>query len=364
VVIAIIGILIGLLLPAVQAAREAARRSQCTNNLKQLGLALNNYHSAFKSYPPALGGPAMINADGQSVCTRSILVPLTAFLEQTSTFADAYDTTVAPNVPNPDDEEDEDNDTFGGEVWTRTIAVFLCPSDSGLAKSKELVNGGGKKPTNYAVSAGDWAESAVPTDPIPNPRGFASISQRARKYPGITRQNTDIKDGISNTIAMGEIIIAAPSEARNANVGTVVDANSVIAGTLEEVLAGTVPGNCFDTVTGNQYISGLTVKKNKGHFWCQGLPQQSCFSTLLPPNGPSAMSGAENGNKQRLFNSAASYHRGGANVVIADGAVKFVSNTIDTGQLRDGGKLVKTGKSPFGIWGALGSISGGDQGSL
>jgi hypothetical protein len=343
-------------------------------------LALNNYHSTFNSYPPAIGGPPVVNGNNKLVSRRSILIPLSAFLEQAAIFAEAYSAdAVAPGFVGSDTEDDEDNadDGFKGKIWTETVSIFLCPSDSGVSKSTEFTDSGGKKPTNYVPSVGDWAESVLPalstwttanlkkSNRFPNPRGFVSSTQFKQEVPSITRQNTDIKDGISNTIAMGEVIIAAPSEKKKANVGGVVDAASAVQGTLIDILADTVPGNCLNTVTNNEYISGFDVKNTKGKFWCQGAAQQASFSTLLPPNGPSCLSADPDGNNgKRLFNSAASQHRGGVNVVIADGAVKFVSNTVDTGQLQNGGKLVKTGQSQFGIWGALGSISGGDQGSL
>jgi prepilin-type processing-associated H-X9-DG protein len=321
-----------------------------------------------------------VNGANVLVCRRSIFVPLSAFLEQVAIYEAAYSAdAVAPGFVGSgnEDDNDDDDDGFRGEVWTYTVPTFLCPSDSGVAKSTEFQDGGGKKPTNYAVSAGDWAESTLPNHPswttanlrkrnrFPNPRGFASVTQFIQEVPSITRQNTDIKDGISNTIAMGEIIIASPSEKRNVNTGGAVFAGSASQGTLADILNDNIPGNCFDTVAGKEYISGITIKNTKGKFWCQGVAQQTSFSTLLPPNGPSCFSSDPSGNNgKRFFNSAASYHNSGVNIVFADGAVKFVSNTVNTGQLQNGGKLVKTGQSQFGICGTLGSINGGDQGSL
>jgi prepilin-type processing-associated H-X9-DG protein len=196
-----------------------------------------------------------------------------------------------------------------------------------------------------------------------NPRGFASALQIAEGTPGINRQISDIKDGTSNTIALSEILICNVSERIKASIGTFRDANVVAFGERNDVLAGTHPGNCFNNVANGEYTDISKTKPWKGKKWCQGLPTVSSFSTLTPPNGPSCST--DRGNvKARVFNSAASNHSGGVNAVLADGAVKFVPNTVDTGKLRSGGQLVKSGQSEFGIWGALGSIAGGNQGSL
>ena len=111
VVIAIIGILIALLLPAVQAAREAARRMQCTNNLKQLGLALHNYHITERSFPPSAGWSDV----APPVMTKGFLVPLLPYLEQ-QTIYDRLDQTRWGNATN-------------FELGKQIPSAFICPSD-------------------------------------------------------------------------------------------------------------------------------------------------------------------------------------------------------------------------------------------
>ncbi|MDR3198007.1 MAG: DUF1559 domain-containing protein [Planctomycetaceae bacterium] len=365
VVIGIIGVLIALLLPAVQAARESARRAWCANNLKQIGLAAHNYHTAQNSFPPAIGGPTLINAKDEEVKPLSIFVPLLPYLEQQAIYDDVYKPgQVAPNDNSIDEDEDQ------GTIWALDVRNFLCPSDYGSKKSETGTNITGK--TNYVVSIGDWADARLPPNisgtsvillRFINPRGFVSATQIALDEPSITRQINDITDGTSNTIAFGEVLIATEEEKKIPNIGTYRDSTIVGSGIRSNVLANTTPGNCYDKIVNGEYTTPYNkIKAQKGKKWAHGLPLLTSFSTLIPPNGPSCRTD-EDQRESRVFNAAASRHRGGVNSVLADGSVKFISETIDTGKLRNGAKLVKSGASEFGVWGALGSINGGDQGS-
>jgi prepilin-type processing-associated H-X9-DG protein len=333
---------------------------QCSNKLKQLGLALHNYHASQNSFPPALGGPAVVNSGGALVARRSMLIPLFAYMEQGMMYADAYapDAT-APNLI--------DLATGRGLIWAKDIPAFLCPSDSGPGKSETDPGVAGS--TNYAMCTGDWSEAGLPSNAanrFHNPRGFASATQLAQGTPGITRNMGSVYDGTSNTIALGEFIIYADYEGSRAKAGIIIDSTAAVTGNKANVIANTNPGACFANVVGGQYTGSGTVIGRKGQLWCQGLPMRTSFSTLLPPNGPSCSSGSDN-NSARTISSAASNHTGGVNVVLVDGSVQFVSDSVDTGRLTDAAnpaRLRDSGPTEFGVWGAYGSIDGGEVAAL
>ena len=195
VVIAIIGILVSLLLPAVQSAREAARRMQCQNNLKQIGLALHNYHTAHDSFPPGSYwyGSNYDNYRG------SILILLLPFIEQQNLF-DNFDYTVRI-----DDQTFPDTSLLG----STEVAVYRCPSDN----NRGLLNG--RAIHNYAASNGPTAHidnpnckcsegagwNAYALSPYENPNDFAGPFYRRNNPTTIT----DCRDGLSNTIYFGEV---------------------------------------------------------------------------------------------------------------------------------------------------------------
>ena len=195
VVIALIGILVALLLPAVQSAREAARRMQCQNNLKQIGLALHGYHTANESFPP---GSYWYGTDYDAY-RGSILILLLPYIEQQNLF-DEFDYTVRI-----DDQTFPDATLLGGTV----VPVYVCPSDN----NRGLHNG--RAIHNYAASNGPTAHIDSPSctcsegagwnayalSPYENPNDFAGPFYRRNNPTTIT----DCRDGLSNTIYFGEV---------------------------------------------------------------------------------------------------------------------------------------------------------------
>jgi prepilin-type processing-associated H-X9-DG protein len=213
VVIAIIGILVALLLPAVQAAREAARRSQCGNNLKQLGLALHNYHDTHKVFPPAKLGNGQLNNNPQlltHVKNTTGWALMLQFYEQTAAHSQynfnvcsssAKRSTITAPVAG--------DDTMNHAIYSARYEILECPSHSGVGESRtqapgtnDLYSMRDAKRTSYFFSTGNYTDD---NSPYPN-----IISRRLSGLGAFGNEGAaemdDISDGTSNVIAIGESV--------------------------------------------------------------------------------------------------------------------------------------------------------------
>ena len=353
VVIAIIAILIALLLPAVQQAREAARRTQCKNNLKQIGLALHNYHDVFNMFVYGKGGS---NGGGNAARNdgnynrRSGMISLLPYMDQAPLYnlIEAGDPTGAGITGNPPVPPGGAAPWSGWRVWQQQIPGLACPSDPGIANARGNCN--------YAFSRGDSYMYPRPGQNPPTNRdanGNSGLFARDVCY-GLR----DITDGSSNTIAFSERVQASFGL-------TTAGGRKVIESTLVNVSGITTSaGACLSAanavITAGRYNAGANVKGKFSSIWQDGQPENTAFNTVIAPNGPSCTSDG-NGNADSAFSilTASSYHTGGVQVLMADGAVRFISDSIDTGNL---GSAVTTtsAPSPYGVWGALGTKSGGE----
>jgi prepilin-type N-terminal cleavage/methylation domain-containing protein/prepilin-type processing-associated H-X9-DG protein len=340
VVIAIIGILVGLLLPAVQAAREAARRMQCSNNLKQIGLALHNYHDTYRKFPYLRGGR---NNPSNRCGDYHGLVSMLPFFEQ------------APRSQMEAGANPIDPFNNAAQVWMGTIATLVCPSASPQTNARYTnqpvrsyhFSMGTTIINNYAgVTNGLFSYGAVGATPANR-----CIGSSTHKSFG------DITDGASNTVAIGE-----------KGHGDGGDPNATAAATTPRTVIGLAvypfatialdanPTICLATARGKKYISGtISGRFPADELWAFGHPHWAGFNTILPPNSPSCydLNNVNPSNASGLF-SLSSLHTGGVNVCMADGSVHFMSETIDCGNY---------GVAPnrnYGAWGALGTVSGGE----
>lgn len=322
VVIAIIAILVALLLPAVQQAREAARRSSCKNNLKQLGLALHNYHDTHRVFPFRRGGP---NHEGGN--RWSGFVHLMPYVEQSALFDAFMARAQTGNSIRPWEEWTVN----GTKPTTMNVPVLMCPSDSNSEPP------GGQAPSNYAFSVGDnWLQVNSA-----RPRGMFGYRSKVRIR--------DITDGTSNTVALAEV--ARPLS--NRQMGDV--ANNMTNAGLQS------PNDClavWDSAN-REFIAGQSVVGNGqkvGYRWADGGLCYTSFSGALPPNrGPSCATGGDASNG---IITASSRHTGGVQVVMADGSVRFVSENVDAGN--SAATVPSGGESPYGVWGGLTTKSGSE----
>lgn len=323
VVIAIIGVLVGLLLPAVQQAREAARRMSCVNNLKQLGLAMHNYNDANRHFPP-------FEEYGRGHRTRrNGFVLLLPQLEEQS----VWDQAEADKNGWPWDNKD---------YWETKISALECASSlkpsnfrhqqvTGLnyrfcVGDRVMDNGGherlGSRNRGVFVS-GPWGGS---NDPV---------------RPGATIE--DILDGLSKTIAMSEkVSMSSGSQTRTGG--------WAVAATQAN------PSACAAAESGGSLASG-SIEDSR---WNDGRVAYSSFHTILPPNSPSCRETSSGNIHDRNYNlsSASSAHPGMVNVLFADGSVASINDNIDAGN--SAAAYVGSGASPFGVWGALGTRDGGE----
>jgi prepilin-type N-terminal cleavage/methylation domain-containing protein/prepilin-type processing-associated H-X9-DG protein len=351
VVIAIIAVLIALLLPAVQAAREAARRIQCTNNLKQLGLAMHNYHTANNAFPPGVAAsfnainPGCIAWSGWSAQSMMLSYMEGSPIYNACNFnIDPFSTSLSPLVN-------------GTAVYTK-IAAFLCPSDSNAG------NGGVGGASNgvaaalinsYYASVGTTTYidnvlgngNTPATCPGPNPGQPANQGSTGVFWYSVSYGIQSITDGTSNTVAFSEGLTGTNGSTRQ-NYTTGVNENGpsgfydvwqTIA-TVPATAPGPVMAAWLQTCNTNFAVASaatMSLSTNRGWLWSWGMETMTMFNTIVPPNSTQyPWASCRNGclgcdvvsADHSNITPATSNHPGGCNVAMADGHVQFVKSSI------------------------------------
>jgi prepilin-type N-terminal cleavage/methylation domain-containing protein/prepilin-type processing-associated H-X9-DG protein len=350
VVIAIIAVLIALLLPAVQAAREAARRAQCVNNLKQIGLALHNYHSTTNVYPLGVARCFYPGSTGYNWDSWSGHALMLGALEQTSLY-NATNFSLRNNAANS-------VGYYANSTVTSTrISVYLCPSDANAGTLGLVRPADGRTDIldmSYVASAG--TTTLCPHNASPSSTNSMTIDAAWAVqgstglfwwYTAYGIQN--VLDGTSNTVAFSEALVSngtannkypgnSLTNVGNLNPAQMYDANQNSAAILTGLNA------CNTSWTAG--TGGINAFR--GIFWEVGSLGMTMFNTIAPPSSTLYKWGDCGNNaggypNDATFANANSNHSGGVNCLMADGSVRFVKGSIS---------LV--------TWWALGTRSGGE----
>ncbi len=356
VVIAIIGVLVALLLPAIQAAREAARRSQCLNNLKQTSLAVLNFEVAKKGFPHMAkywcnkaNPPTALCPDGYPVPPgpgewyddHGWYIPLMPFIEQGSLAG-----LVRPNLAFSN----------GGNLAGRTVFVpsMACPSDIGLQKNEWGQQNWARVRSNYVVNAGNTVYGQFNLNGKPCPGAAGPPNECLfRGAPFVPRKNQKvaaISDGQSNTLMMSEVLVLPETEGWG---GPYSDAQTALGG---QTFTGWKTPNqpIYDCLARGDYWGGLpgireAFEAANINFGVWPLPQSqdgnTCSNETLFGSGPKAPLPQDNigpayGTRMQYI-GARSRHVGGVNASRCDGSVGYFNESID----------------PF-VWNAMSSASG------
>jgi prepilin-type N-terminal cleavage/methylation domain-containing protein/prepilin-type processing-associated H-X9-DG protein len=348
VVIAIIAVLIALLLPAVQAAREAARRSQCVNNLKQIGLALHNYHQTADKFPPGHGESAdqLAYADKAYAgwtewSAQAMMLP---YLEQGPVY-NAINFAYCGGY--------NYGQVSNGTAWSSIVASYLCPSDNNAGAGGMPAPGTNPPNTNsYRASVGTTSLPGWNNGPgyggcQPDPLNIAGGTPGCQPFStgmfcywfafGIR----DCTDGTSNTVAYSESLVGDPNNAsvfhRNnsvtgvtaAQIADVQDVSAIPTATLTTALQACTAAYRAGATNGNTNISNAN-----GSRWGWGALTMSMFHTIVTPNSKQypwnscRSSCAGCGPDDSSYSNAQSNHPGGVNVLFTDGSVKFVKDSV------------------------------------
>jgi len=349
VVIAIIGILIALLLPAVQAAREAARRMQCTNNLKQLGLAMHNFHDSRKSLPNGSynqcirmnrigydypGWDPAVHGYWPAISCFVVLMPYMEAQAQ-------YDLMAASTTVN--------NQPFtlflDGQTSANEKPTSLnCPSDAG---AKTIQSGTNYLAGSYRVN---WGDRPISRSGVKSRGLFGNGMEDNFGLEGAS-------DGTSNTLAFSEGVV-----------GTTTNRDLVRGGIARIDLAYNDTTKTTDVIFANLNARGPegtilnpdTSNARPGSRWAYCQTIYTAFHTIGPPNSPSCADVSQ-GIEFIVATTASSNHTGGVNASLADGSVQFYSETINCSSDVTSFANYISARSPRGVWGALGTREGGES---
>jgi type II secretory pathway pseudopilin PulG len=343
-VIAIIGILIALLLPAVQAAREAARRMQCSNNMKQFTLGLMNYHDTHSTLPSSCSYLGVYDSNHYRYSPHVMILP---YVEQSARY-EAIQTAIQSGVGT-----ERPWQSTGGSL-EKAIPSYLCPSDGNAQND----GNDGVARTSLVYSVGDGVIQMIATSAVAaggKVSASESVTHRIPFAPHEWKSLGAITDGTSNTIAVSEAIAPVSTSDTSVHSGAAkLTIHSDMNLYPSRCLNVRDPSDSSKIATSYQSTNWQRCVK-----WADGQPGRSAFNTVMSPNGPTC---SPNGSGDAwAILPAISNHTGGVNVGLIDGSVHFVSDTIDVNGLPDhiqGPGM--TGKSPMGVWGALGSINGGE----
>jgi prepilin-type N-terminal cleavage/methylation domain-containing protein len=378
VVIAIIGVLIALLLPAVQAAREAARRVQCTNHLKQFGIAVHNLHDTQNRLPQRIYGdegysaavknssPFSWNPTGGIQFWRwNHMLGILPYMELQSKYEELV-TRINSGTT---------SGVTNGVPYLRDknfrTSVFLCPSDGNSTNANAQVT---DRVLSYVGCRGDVL--GMPKDSYDR-RGM--IGRGGNDGGPGSRDFSAVTDGLSNTLLWSESAMATSTEA---------DSGVPMKGHLVAITGDSVfnanslyPAPCTATRAYGNFIDSpnhATFNNQKGSKIFDSFGVFAIFHAVLPPNYPSCVTSASpySGESNHFLVTPSSYHVGGVNTCFGDSSVRFISETIDAGNITinigtfgypaigSTGQRDVTDESRWGVWGALGSINGSENKSF
>jgi prepilin-type N-terminal cleavage/methylation domain-containing protein len=374
VVIAIIGVLVGLLLPAVQAAREAARRMSCSNNIKQIALGVHNYHAAFNQVPrhgTGTGASDVPTWDLNSVRGNnerlSMFVGLLPFVESQALWEVISSSSFGfpPMGPTPQD--------FNYSPWVTESPWLRCPSDPGTGPTPL-----GR--SNYAVCLGDSAPGSTdgPTSrTLRRTSGASELARACQRGFFVPRQKTtfsNVLDGLATTIMLGELISNLGDRDIRSDPQIIASLAVLVADpSICSTGVDTSRPRFWGTATG---LASTHSSRARGMRWAHAMPVYSVIQTIAPPNGPTCVSQegfVDEANPPASSATAtpdyaygimppSSHHQGGCHIAMGDGAVRFVTDSIDAGNQRSamvthagGGGLAAGSQSPYGLWGSLGT---------
>jgi len=388
--------LIALLLPAVQAAREAARRMQCTNHMRQVALASHTYHDANNRYPAYThlpGGNHHLWRNGSAGVRFGPLAEFLPFIEQGAMFDQwagwrhASPPTATSRGPGP----------WEDPIAAHRVPVYMCPSDGeaqgrgrdgGSRASIQLSMGDASTPLFATARGGN--NRGIFTFQVPNtsnhetntgPGGLnrvgvhqnipsndtTAISEELQRITSQARTLSAVSDGTSNTIFVSEVTVATGTNITSVRGGMHVTASMIVG---DEMLRNVNVNLCLNTATLQTDRRTLNTPRTL-NIWRGGRPYErhysyTFFNTLMPPNGPACVANDAETTGWGAF-PPQSNHAGGVNAGFFDGSVRFITDNINTNGLNGdvgGGSPYHSGRSVFGVWGALGSVAGGDQASL
>ncbi len=353
VVIAIIGVLVGLLLPAVQQAREAARRMSCSSNIRQIGLAVLNYESTYKMLPTGIGGTEDIGgrgSDWSNMNRISGFISLLPFMEETPLYNliwNTYEYTEGRHagLPTPSGGPCPWDTIDGGFIpWRTQVSTFRCPSDPGRVAAQATW---AVARTNYGFNLGDTIEGSH--------WDWSTNANRGMFQARYNRRLADATDGLSNTILLAEV---GTSDGERRVQGWVVNGIANIQNN---------PQLCRNLQENNYVLPAFHGQMGdwRGGRWTDGATAFTGVNPILPPNSPSCSPFGYPNDWDWGVYSASSYHPGGVHVVLGDVATKFITETIDTGNLSAPAPNFEQqnlifGRSPYGAWGAMGTRNGGE----